>query len=306
LKTIYVVNVPTKEAINILKHMNTKNEIIKLLKKCEEHYELFKNKEIVLDQIKKKYVVKQSIPILFFGDIEEYFSSKIKIVTAALNPSDKEFIDEDSKPIDRFPEKNKKDNNYTALKNYFKKKNNPYRDWFDESFEPILEGIKSSYYSDKKGFSNRAIHTDICSPLATSPTWTDLNKDNRKDADKLKKVGQEIWKELIEIIKPDIILVSVEEKIKEEILGENKTIFWDSKSNAERNNHQDLTTNDKPRVETYKVYINDYPIKSGKKTKIIWGKANRKPFMNLDYNSDRKPRVKLGEYIFENLDSLGL
>ena len=78
LKTIYVVNVPTKEAINILKHMNTKNEIIKLLKKCEEHYELFKNKEIVLDQIKKKYVVKQSIPILFFGDIEEYFSSKIK------------------------------------------------------------------------------------------------------------------------------------------------------------------------------------------------------------------------------------
>jgi hypothetical protein len=100
LKTISVVNVPTKEAINILKHMNTKNEIIKLLKKCEEHYEVYKD---------KKYIVKSSIPILFFGNIEEYFSSKIKIVTAATNPSDKEFIDEDTKPIDRFPEQNIKD-----------------------------------------------------------------------------------------------------------------------------------------------------------------------------------------------------
>jgi hypothetical protein len=61
-----------------------------------------------------------------------------------------------------------------------------------------------------------------------------------------------------------------------------------------------------PREETYEVYINDYPLKSGKKTKIIYGKANRKPFMDLDYSTDREPRKKLGEYIFENLDSLGL
>lgn len=270
-------------------NMDVKNKLIRLLKKCEDHYELFKN---------EKYVVRQSIPILFFGDIEEYFSSKIKIVTAALNPSDKEFFDDNSKPIDRFPDRKLKDNNYTALKNYFEEK--PYKEWFDESFEPILNGIKSSYYSHK-GFSNRAIHTDLCSPLATSPTWKDLNKYYRKDANQLKKVGKVIWKELIEIIKPDIVLVSVAQKIKEEILGENKTIFWDSKSNAERNNHQDLTTKDEPRNESYKVYLNDYLLKSGKKTKIVWGRANRKPFMNLDYNSERKPRVKLGEYISNNL-----
>ena len=272
--------------------MNTKNEIIKLLKKCEEHYEAYKD---------KKYIVKSSIPILFFGDIEEYFSSKIKIVTAATNPSDIEFI-EDTKPKDRFPDQKIKDNNYTALKNYFEK--DPY-DWFDKSFEPILKGIKSSYYSNK-GFSNRAIHTDICSPLATSMKWSELNDKYFREASKLKKIGQVIWKELIEIIQPDIILTSVRKPIKIKVLGDSNTIFWDSKSNAERNNYQDLTEKDKPRKKTYEVYINDYPLKSGKKTKIIYGKGNQYPFMDLDFSTNREPRVKLGEYIFENLNTLGL
>ena len=28
--------------------------------------------------------------------------------------------------------------------------------------------------------------------------------------------------------------------------------------------------------------------------------------MDLDFSTNREPRVKLGEYIFENLDTLGL
>lgn len=268
--------------------MNRKNDINKLLKKCEEHYETYKY---------KKYIIEPSIPILFFGDIDEYFSSKIKIVTAATNPSDREFKSNLNSDLSffRFPQQKLNDNNYTALKNYFKE----YAyDWFDKSFEPILNGIKSSYYSNT-GFSNRAIHTDICSPLATTKKWSKLNNN---EANQLKKVGQEIWKELIGIMQPDILLTSVQKSIKVQMLGVSGTLFWDSKSNAERNNHEDLRENNEPRIQPYKVYINDYLLKSGKKTKVIYGRGNQYPFMDLDFSSIRKPRVKLGEYIFENLD----
>ena len=38
-----------------------------------------------------EWVVKPSIPILYFGDLNHYFNSKLKIITVALNPSNKEF-----------------------------------------------------------------------------------------------------------------------------------------------------------------------------------------------------------------------
>jgi hypothetical protein len=47
-----------------------------------EHFNDVKDSELV---------VSNSIPILFFGDLEAYLNSPIKIVTVALNPSDKEF-----------------------------------------------------------------------------------------------------------------------------------------------------------------------------------------------------------------------
>ena len=37
------------------------------------------------------FVVKPSLPILYFGDMVAYFKSDFKVITAALNPSDAEF-----------------------------------------------------------------------------------------------------------------------------------------------------------------------------------------------------------------------
>ncbi len=33
------------------------------------------------------FIVKPSIPILFFGDSEKYFESELKVITVGLNPS---------------------------------------------------------------------------------------------------------------------------------------------------------------------------------------------------------------------------
>ena len=37
------------------------------------------------------FVIKPSLPILYFGNVKDYFKSDFKVITAALNPSDAEF-----------------------------------------------------------------------------------------------------------------------------------------------------------------------------------------------------------------------
>jgi hypothetical protein len=47
------------------------------------------------------YIVKPSLPILYFGDSEAYFRSKRRIITVGLNPSHHEFPSENY--LVRFP-----------------------------------------------------------------------------------------------------------------------------------------------------------------------------------------------------------
>ena len=51
-----------------------------------------------------------------------------------------------------------------ALSAYYR--TDPYRGWFS-AFEPLLNGAGASYYA---GRTSTAVHTDICSPVATDPT----------------------------------------------------------------------------------------------------------------------------------------
>src|SRR4051812_23219231 len=50
----------------------------------------------------EEFVVKPSVPILFFGDLQRYLSSPVRIVTVGLNPSRIEFPCEAR--FQRFPE----------------------------------------------------------------------------------------------------------------------------------------------------------------------------------------------------------
>jgi hypothetical protein len=115
-------------------------------------------------------LVRPSIPILFFGDDERYAASALKVVTVGLNPSRLEFPSAD--PFLRFPaarqidpQRPALDAHLAALRAYFRER--PYNAWFRPAFEPILNGLATSYYP---GTANTALHTDICSPLATDPT----------------------------------------------------------------------------------------------------------------------------------------
>jgi hypothetical protein len=126
-------------------------------------------------------VVQPTIPILFFGDSERYFRSQRRVITVGLNPSRAEFPDPDR--LSRFPaarvltptaQDSASDVIYLrALNGYYR--TDPYRGWFN-AFEPLLQGLGCSYYD---GSANTALHTDLCSPLATDPTWSRLSDTQR-------------------------------------------------------------------------------------------------------------------------------
>lgn len=182
------------------------NKFIKLLKKVQSYYDFFKNDE---------FIVKDSYPILFFGNYERYFSSKLKIITVGINPSRREFFEKGKRKIKRFPNINSLESSdyLEVLKNYFDEESrDPYWGWFI-NFEKVLNGIKSSYYNNKE-YPYTALHTDLFTPLATNPTWKKLHEENKN---KLMKQGIPLWHELVKILKPNIIICSFAKRYLNEI-----------------------------------------------------------------------------------------
>lgn len=193
--------------------------LMSLAQKCHESF-MIAHKDSTL----RPYLIKDSLPILYFGDIEAYFKSKYKVITAAINPSSAEFFYDDSaKTISfaRFPqfERIAKENTLSdenilqylsALNGYFKT-GNDYK-WFksperDNLFAPF----GASYYNDSP---NRAIHTDTLSPFATFPKWSDFKPQSQRARvqRQFSDIGIPLWNELIEILEPDIIFMSLNKK----------------------------------------------------------------------------------------------
>src|SRR5271167_686907 len=87
-----------------------------------------------------KHVVRPSVPILFFGDSKSYLASRTRVLTVGLNPSREEFPS--ANPFSRFRYSGRVDPSadldltayLSSLDEYFRV--NPYRKWFDPSFEP--------------------------------------------------------------------------------------------------------------------------------------------------------------------------
>src|SRR5947207_5029597 len=107
-----------------------------------------------------EHLVRPSVPILFFGDSGRYQASRIRVLTVGLNPSREEFPRAD--PFSRFEDPRRVDGSpdidlvayLRTLDEYFRL--NPYRKWFDPSFEPMLNGAGTSYYV---GRDSTALHT---------------------------------------------------------------------------------------------------------------------------------------------------
>ena len=211
------------------------------------------------------FVVRPSIPILFFGDREQYFASPLKVVTVGLNPSRKEFPVGDR--FARFPasrdvypgilEVDEYSAYLTALSDYFRV--SPYTDWFDGSFKEILQGMEASFYD---GAKNTALHTDLCSSLATDPTWRRLDPSGRAA---LEDEGVPLWHQLVQVLDPDVILVSVARANVDQGIRLHRLREW-----------RDIYTVE--RMNPYRVEAAEVELTPGRSTLLVFGRAAQKPF----------------------------
>ena len=152
----------------------------------------------------REFLVTPSAPVLYFGDLKSYLASPIKVITVGLNPSQAEFPPRD--PFQRFSGADRDGPNQylSALDGYFR--STPYTAWFNPAFESLLNGIQASYYDRE---TSTALHTDLCSPLATNPTWSKLG---RKVHAELQNEGVGLWHDLVRYLRPDLVLISVARK----------------------------------------------------------------------------------------------
>ena len=162
------------------------------------------------------------LPILFFGDMEAYQQSRLRALTVGLNPSIREFPADS--PYRRFPlaqgvAAGETSRYIDALSDYFRA--DPYRNWFN-AFELTLNGLGTSYY---EGQPSTALHTDICSPVATDPTWSGLDRKTRRT---LESDGVPLWHTLLKALQPHVVVLSVakphESLIKFKALSEREVV----------------------------------------------------------------------------------
>lgn len=212
--------------------------------------------------------VNPAAPILFFGDCDSYLASPVRILTVGLNPSLHEFPIED--PYKRFPLLADQDvrapaQYVAAMSRYFRVE--PYRRWFN-SLEPILNGAGSSYYPQRA--SSTALHTDLGSPVATDPAWGSLPKNEKNE---LKRIGYNLWKQLITELQPQIVLVSVE-----------RTYIDRSEFGPLASWHVIHTFGYKrdgtPRDDPYEIRAQRFPI-GGQKSLFVFGQGAQTPFGTL-------------------------
>jgi len=232
------------------------------------------------------HLVRPSIPILYFGDSGRYQRSPVKVITVGLNPSREEFPWPD--PFVRFPcavgidggEEVELDAYLGSLDDYFH--GDPYTRWFNPSFEGLLGGMSASYYDD--GWSV-ALHTDLCSPLATDPTWSQLDSAERAV---LEPEGRRLWHELVEALQPDVALVSVRRdrlsKISFPTTEPARCIY---------------TVDGPTRRHPYHVEASRRMLTSGKEVLFVFGRAAQTPF-GLVSGADKR---FIGARILESLNA---
>ncbi len=214
-------------------------------------------------------LVQPSCPILFFGDLTAYQSSALKVVTIAWNPSGKEFPADD--PFQRFPGTSRlfpeillgkgRTTYIESLNEYFQV--TPYRSWFGW-FEEVLIGMGTSYY---EGALNTALHTDLCSPLATDPTWSGLGSEQAY----FESGGIPLWHRLIDELAPDVLVFSIAKR------------FFDRVDIADSSKWKVLHTVTRvdPGKRPYRVYFQ----RSANNQLVVFGQAAQQPFATLNKQS---------------------
>lgn len=216
--------------------------------------------------------VTPAAPILFFGNLDAYCASPLRLLTVGLNPSLHEFPT--GEPFQRFPfltgaSTDREPGRYLdAMSDYFR--TDPYRKWFDRALEPLLNGAGASYYA---GETSTALHTDICSPVATNPTWSRLPDTQRAG---LEADGGPLWHALLEVLCPHVVAISVARdhltRIRFTPLAEWENIHVFTQTGGGR-----------PRSRRYEVRARSYEV-AGERSLFVFGPAAQTPFGPLADN----------------------
>ena len=218
--------------------------------------------------------VSPAVPVLFFGDLAAYRSSPLRVLTVGLNPSLHEFPAE--APFRRFPRAagdmgNEPDRYLEALSAYFR--TDPYRLWFSAG-EPLLNGAESSYYA---GQPSTALHTDICSPVATDPTWSRLGGAAWAT---LEADGGRLWHRLLAVLRPQVVALSV-------ACRHLSRIEFEALTDWEVIRRFEWTSSGAPRKRPYEVSTRWYEV-GGERALFVFGRASHKPFGLLHDSQKRK------------------
>lgn len=229
-------------------------------------------------------VVRPSVPILFFGDVDAYMQSPLRVITVGLNPSDAEFPAQDrfrrfreAEGLTNLASAGDRRRYLRALSGYFgdRPDHDPYQ-WF-RTYEGLLEGLDASFC---KGAVNTALHTDLCSPVATTPTWSKLPKETRTT---LLGAGRDLWHDLVRVLRPQVMLISVAREHLDQIRFEPEG-GWAELCRVERGN-------------PYIVEHRRMRLEGGASTTAIFGRAAQMPFGTVSQEGKRRIGRSVKEFV---------
>ena len=179
-------------------------------------------------------------------------------------------------------------NSNSELSAYFTR--NPYRSWFS-AFEPVLNGLEASYGGKMAGrdHASTALHVDMCSPIATSPTWSKLSAAQRG---KLTRTGRDIFEWLADELEPSVIVAS---------LGWAHLQEWNADFQAgrhwERLAEHGTAANGKPLRAPLLVQIGSISSRKGRPLLFVNASAADKPFGR--FTTERK--IEAGQTLLARL-----
>lgn len=259
----------------------------KLIQQCWNNFQSIKQ---------QPYVVPNSIPILWFGNMNAYRQSDLRIVTVGLNPSNIEFLPKigstNYSVVYRFPKAvnlvgkktlSPKDivDYENSMNDYFTNQLNGkptwYRAWFSNN-EAALHGLDASYLKSTD-YKRTAIHIDLWTPLATKK-WKQLTNNQKQLLHN--NVGYS-FNQMVTKLNPHVIIACMNSHFIQ------STFFDINNQPCMASNAAFSYSKTKTNGQTY-TYIRAFRLKNNRV--LIWGNNGNTPFARLSQNGDIIPQIQ--------------